>query len=734
MPFLDSRKREMCRAETVETIAMIESIIDDHPNHLFVISGDLTCELNGNSPFDENWNNLASRKQLTYCSHLFSSPGYTYHHETLGQKKLNDHFIVSRGISESAICSNHTIIEDGQNPSDHLPISMIMSIEIQPCHQDENEPIQVPTLKWSKVSNEDKSRFLKTVHHCMSTVESVIDSFPCKNHSHCDNDLCKSALQFEYDFLIDSIKAADKLLPRHSKGREKNWWTAELSDLKRQSIQIQNLWLAEGRPGIGPTHLERLRVRAAYRKAIKEAQEKPQQDSWNKLHAAMEDNDTFKFWHSWKTLHNKNNSGFAAFVDGSTSKPAIADSFRKAFLQNCKPNNASKVNELNDRFASKYSEFCSTHAASCKCHDYKITLSHVIDAICGMKEGKCADEIGLSAEHFHNTPLSLLTRLTSLFNSMLQHAFVPTQFRLGFMIPIVKDRQGSHSDVGNYRGITISPVVSKIFEHVLKAVFSSHLNTSEYQFGFKKKKSTTHALHCLRETINYYIDNGSQVFCSFLDASKAFDRLVHSGLFLKLLDRNVPKIFLDIIMSWHVGLMCRVRWDNVFSEWFHITAGVRQGGVLSPDLYSIYVDELVIILQRAGIGCHIRGIFAACLFYADDIAVLAPSVKGLQKILNLCHTYCIEWDILLNVKKTMNMMFGKGTKPTFNTQINNVTIPWVDHWKYLGVTLKSGLRFGCCVKDKLASFYRSINAILRIDGHSDEIVRLRLLESHYILD
>ena len=261
-------------------------------------------------------------------------------------------------------------------------------------------------------------------------------------------------------------------------------------------------------------------------------------------------------------------------------------------------------------------------------------------------------------------------------------------------------------------------------------MFSNFLITSSYQFGFKSNNSTSHALFSLKETINYYIDYGSQVFCSFLDASKAFDRLVHSGLFLKLLDRNVPKIFLDIIMSWHVGLMCRVRWDNVFSEWFHITAGVRQGGVLSPDLYSIYVDELVIILQRAGIGCHIRGIFAACLFYADDIAVLAPSVKGLQKILNLCHTYCIEWDILLNVKKTMNMMFGKGTKPTFNTQINNVTIPWVDHWKYLGVTLKSGLRFGCCVKDKLASFYRSINAILRIDGHSDEIVRLRLLEAH----
>ena len=84
----------------------------------------------------------------------------------------------------------------------------------------------------------------------------------------------------------------------------------------------------------------------------------------------------------------------------------------------------------------------------------------------------------------------------------------------------------------------------------------------------------------------------------------------------------------------------------------------------------------------------------------------------------------------MNAKKTMNMAFGRGIKTTFNVKIDNVPIPWVDSWKYLGVTLKSGPRFGCCVKEKIASFYRSINAIIRIDGQADELVRLRLLEAH----
>lgn len=104
-------------------------------------------------------------------------------------------------------------------------------------------------------------------------------------------------------------------------------------------------------------------------------------------------------------------------------------------------------------------------------------------------------------------------------------------------------------------------------------------------------------------------------------------------------------------MTWHTGLQCRVKWDGVFSDWFHITAGVRQGGVLSPDLYCLYVDELISILQSMRVGCYVRNIFAAAFFYADDMAVLAPSLKGLQRLLDACASYCSEWDIKLNTKK-----------------------------------------------------------------------------------
>ena len=136
---------------------------------------------------------------------------------------------------------------------------------------------------------------------------SPLTTLPCVGQCHCSNENCLVSLQQEYDLIIHSLKEVDSILPRRNNtGSEKNWWSNELSDLKQQSIEIQRLWVAEGRPGQGPTHHERLRVRANYKRAIRHAQREPAQISWNQLHSALEDCDSNKFWHSWKSLNNKN--------------------------------------------------------------------------------------------------------------------------------------------------------------------------------------------------------------------------------------------------------------------------------------------------------------------------------------------------------------------------------------------------------------------------------------------
>ena len=734
MPFFDASNRDECLAEASDALSMIEIIIENHPQHLVIIGGDLNTQLKGDSPFDSLWQDVSTRNQLAYCCDLFPSDGYTFRQEKLGQHKFLDHFLVSCQLRKDGLINNCQILDDGHNLSDHLPIMMSLSVSITAEIINSEKIPRVEMLRWNKLSTEVKKLYterLSAMTDQMAFIRGDLSNNVCRS-CHCPDEHCKYFLQQEYDDIISCIKSADEVLPRQKPGIQNDWWTPELSDLKNQSRDIHVIWVSEGKPRSGPTFTERCRVRSRYKCAIRKAQRDDKQEAWDKLHSAMATDDTTYFWKSWRSIYNKNCSQFPPVVDGCSDKKAIAEAFRQSFQSNSEPNNSGKVKNLEDEFVNEYKIFNEIHLSECNCERYDITVESVIEAICSLKSGKCGDDEGINAEHFHNAPYNFILRLSKLFKAMLLHSFVPNQFRLGHMVPIIKETNGSSSDISNYRGITISPIMSKIFDHLLKVMFSEQLTTSHLQFGFKKKNATTHAIFCLKQTVEYYINNGSRVYCTFLDASKAFDRLVHKGLFKKLIEKKLPKIFIDVIISWYDGLQCRVLWDGTYSDWFPVNAGVRQGGVLSPDFYGIYVDELIFILESSGVGCHYVKKFAAALMYADDMAVLAPSLKGLQKLLNLCENYCTNWDIKLNAKKSKNLWFGKGAPPKFCPTINGTPIEWVSKWKYLGVTLVHGPRFGCCIEETLCKYYRALNSILRVDGRSNDVVMLRLIESHCI--
>ena len=104
----------------------------------------------------------------------------------------------------------------------------------------------------------------------------------------------------------------------------------------------------------------------------------------------------------------------------------------------------------------------------------------------------------------------------------------------------------------------------------------------------------------------------------------------------------------------------------------------------------------------------------------------------LNDLLQICRQYCLEWDICLNSKKSKCLYFGKRTLNSYNLTLNGEVIDWVNEWVYLGVTLKSAKVFDCCVKERIRKFFRCANAILRIDGKSNNMVMLKLLETHCI--
>ena len=114
------------------------------------------------------------------------------------------------------------------------------------------------------------------------------------------------------------------------------------------------------------------------------------------------------------------------------------------------------------------------------------------------------------------------------------------------------------------------------------------------------------------------------------------------------------------------------------------------------------------------------------------MAIVAPSMRALQKLLNICSKYCLDWDIKLNTKKSKLMFFGKNDGHLAPVTLQGVTLEFVQLWSNLGINVCSGRSFSCSVTEKIRKYYKCVNAILRT-GNCSETILLRLIEAHAVM-
>ena len=144
---------------------------------------------------------------------------------------------------------------------------------------------------------------------------------------------------------------------------------------------------------------------------------------------------------------------------------------------------------------------------------------------------------------------------------------------------------------------------------------------------------------------------------------KGFDKVNFVKLFSLLIDRNIPGVFLRIIMDLYTRQKLRTSWNGVISTNFSVSNGVRQGGVLSPILFHhVYIDELLLRLKQHDFGCHIGNRFVGGLCYADELTILSPSVRGLQKMVGICEEFAKDYSVTFNSGKTLCMCLGRMTE------------------------------------------------------------------------
>ena len=213
--------------------------------------------------------------------------------------------------------------------------------------------------------------------------------------------------------------------------------------------------------------------------------------------------------------------------------------------------------------------------------------------------------------------------------------------------------------------------------------------------------------------------------------SKAFDLVDHGLLFQLLLERNLPCSVTRFLLQWYSSQQLQIRWNGILSSPFPVSNGVRQGGVLSPILFTVYIDELLQRLQNLGVGCHWDGLFVGCLCYADDLALLAPSAGALRKMLQVCSDFATERNLSFNAEKTQLICFRLHKSAIVEDVVEfcGVQLTFVDTVVHLGHTLSCNLSDSEEIEIKTKDFIRRANCLLLNFGVCSAAVKSMLLQS-----
>jgi len=197
------------------------------------------------------------------------------------------------------------------------------------------------------------------------------------------------------------------------------------------------------------------------------------------------------------------------------------------------------------------------------------------------------------------------------------------------------------------------------------------------------------------------------------------------------MDRGLPNKLLALLENWfNIRVTC-VKWGSVCSAFFELSCGIRQGCVLSPYLFAVFIDSVVERVRASGIGCYVKFVCVSVILHADDILLIASSVT-IQQLLYVCEAELGWLDIAINVGKSACMRIGV----RHNVKCMNIStadgrdILWCDKIRYLGIYVKSAGVFRCSYDNAKRSFYRVFNAIFGEVGHlASEDVIIQLLRT-----
>ena len=320
--------------------------------------------------------------------------------------------------------------------------------------------------------------------------------------------------------------------------------------------------------------------------------------------------------------------------------------------------------------------------------------------------------------------------LTLIFNKAIMQCKFPKALKLADITPVHK--KGDPQDPMNYRPISVTPILSNLFEKLLFRQLSKYLNDnnvlSQTQFGFRKSRSTKDNLLYFTDCVRQNMEANKSVFCAALDLSKSFDSICHHRLQSKLVSIGFDNFSCALINDFFTDRLQRVELCGINSNWISVKQGVPQGTILGPVLFLIYVKEM-----------RDLRITSKIVQYADDTLVFTSNVYPQMAKQELEHSLenlvrFIEYNnFQVNPKKTEFISFSKPSlaKRTelMTLDLCNKKIEPSHRIKYLGVHLDKHLKYDIQVKHSLKKMATSSKTLAQVRGSLPKERRLLLYRS-----
>ena len=321
----------------------------------------------------------------------------------------------------------------------------------------------------------------------------------------------------------------------------------------------------------------------------------------------------------------------------------------------------------------------------------------------------------------------LMEVIQNIVNSTLQKGKIPKDWKRADITPIYKS--GNKEEPLNYRPVSLTSVVAKISERIIKDQWVKYLEDNniltEKQFGFRKGRScATNLISFYSRVIDVVQERDGWVDCIYLDLKKAFDKVPHERLLWKL--KNIGGLKGNIL-AWMsdflIGREMRTVVRGCKSCWRLVTSGVPQGSVLAPVMFAIYINDMT------------EGISSYMNLFADDAKLMRKITKredcdALNQDLNKIKDWSSKWNMEFNIKKCSVMEFGKsGKRLKGNYSLGNETITKKTEEKDLGVTISSSLSFGKHIRKITGETYNILRNIKLAFNYIDEEMMKKLIVS-----